>query len=92
MEMDLSQYRPTGNEEQVKIKLRKSAYEQFKYLFPLSSTPREEWVTLSIPSNSPEWVARRFLPSLGDVQIISPEKFRQAWLNEVKEVKAIYKV
>jgi hypothetical protein len=90
-EMDLSQYRPTGHEEQVKIKIRKSAYHRFRYLFPLSSTPREEWVTLNLPSNSPEWVARRFLPGLGDVHIVGPERFRQAWLAEIKSVQQIYK-
>ena len=47
--------------------------------------------TLTLPSNSPEWVARRFLPGLGNVQIMGPEKFRQAWLEQIKAVQKIYK-
>jgi predicted DNA-binding transcriptional regulator YafY len=89
--MDLSHYRPSGNEVQVKVKIRQPAYGRFKYLFPLSNPPAKGWATLTLPSNSPEWVARRFLPGLGNVQILGPEKFRLAWLAEIKAVQQIYK-
>jgi predicted DNA-binding transcriptional regulator YafY len=89
--MDLSHYRPHGNEEQVKVRIRQPAYDRFKYLFPLSRAPQEGWSTLTLPSNSPEWVARRFLPGLGNVQIMGPEKFRQAWLEQIKAVQKVYK-
>ena len=88
--MDLGVFRPAGGEKQVKIKIRKPAWERYQGMFPLSRPPAKGWVTLTLPSNSPEWVARHFLPALGDVRILGPEKFRQAWLAEVESVKKIY--
>jgi predicted DNA-binding transcriptional regulator YafY len=89
--MNLSVYRINGEEKQVKIKIRKPAWERYQSLFPLSRPPAKGWVTLNMPSNSPEWVARHFLPALGDVQILEPIVFRKAWLKEIKGIKAIYK-
>ncbi len=88
--MDLSVFRPTGQEVQVKIKIRQPAYDRFKHLFPHTSVPTKGWVTLTLPSNSPEWVARHFLPALGDVQVQAPAEFRDCWLKEIKAVQAIY--
>lgn len=89
--MDLSVYRPNGEEIQVKIKIRNPAWEKYRNIFPLSHPPANGWVTLTMLSNSPEWVARYFLPVLGDVKILEPIEYKKAWQDEIKAVKAIYR-
>jgi predicted DNA-binding transcriptional regulator YafY len=89
--IDLSLFRPTGKESMVQVMLRQPALDRYKHLLSGISAPKGGWVTAVLPSSGPDWVARHFLPALGDVQILGPEPFRQAWLNEIKAVKSLYK-
>jgi predicted DNA-binding transcriptional regulator YafY len=90
--MDLSRYRRNGTEVPVDLKIRNPALERFQSLFPYVHVPPKDkgWKKLSIYSADPQWVAHTFLYGLGDVEILAPPDFRQAWQAEIKAVKALY--
>jgi predicted DNA-binding transcriptional regulator YafY len=89
---DLSVYRLSGREVEVKLRLRPSALRRLRHLFPRVSVPKtgNAWVKAHLYSVGPEWVARTLLPALGGVEVISPPKFRKAFEDECRVVKAKY--
>lgn len=90
--MDLSVYRPSGREVEVKLKLKAEALKKLQHLFPqYKARPKgDAWVNAHLYSVSPEWVARALLPALGGVQVLSPPKFRKAFEDECRAVRSKY--
>ena len=92
LSMDLSVYRPSGHEVEVKLKLKAEALKKLQHLFPqYKARPKgDAWVNAHLYSVSPEWVARALLPALGGVQVVSPPAFRKAFEDECRAVRSKY--
>jgi len=90
---DLSVYRPSGREDEVKLKIRAEALRRLQHLFPPNRAPKtgNAWSMVELLSTDPQWVARTLLPEFPNVRVVSPPEYKKAMKDEYLAVCAIYR-